>query len=136
MAKDKKGFVLYSEKLKDPRWQRKRLEIMERDEFQCKCCLSKKNTLTVHHKWYIKNKDPWDYVDSCFITFCDKCHTLFHSEYEDVDIFNYFHKRGLNKTDLFILLWHIEELFKKLGYPGMKMLSQNLLSMIINEDEL
>ena len=28
----------YSEKLKDPRWQKKRLEILERDNFRCQYC--------------------------------------------------------------------------------------------------
>jgi hypothetical protein len=28
----------YSDKLKDPRWQKKRLEVFERDGWCCQCC--------------------------------------------------------------------------------------------------
>ncbi len=39
----------YSEKLKDPRWQKKRLEIFQRDEFHCQQCGDGENTLCVHY---------------------------------------------------------------------------------------
>jgi hypothetical protein len=66
--------MTYSEKLKDPRWQRKRLEILERDGFKCKHCQSEDKTLHVHHKLYRKGKMPWDYEDEVFITLCHECH--------------------------------------------------------------
>lgn len=31
----------YSQKLLDPRWQRKRLEILQRDDFTCQVCSDK-----------------------------------------------------------------------------------------------
>ena len=40
---------VYSEKLRDPRWQKRRLEILERDAWQCQACLSTAKTLHVHH---------------------------------------------------------------------------------------
>lgn len=64
----------YSEKLRDPRWQRKRLEIMSRDDFQCQQCQTKTNTLNVHHRAYLKNRDPWDYQDHMLTTLCEPCH--------------------------------------------------------------
>lgn len=64
----------YSEKLKDPRWQKKRLEILGRDNFTCKSCGSQENTLHVHHFTYQKGKEPWDYPDNNFITLCEFCH--------------------------------------------------------------
>lgn len=64
----------YAEKLKDPRWQRKRLEIMERDGFKCRHCYSAEKTLNVHHKIYRKGKLPWDYEDEVFVTLCEECH--------------------------------------------------------------
>lgn len=66
----------YSEKLRDPRWQRKRLEIMERDGFACSHCRNTEVTLNVHHRIYRKNAMPWDYEDEVFITLCEDCHTL------------------------------------------------------------
>lgn len=66
--------VTYSEKLKDPRWQKKRLQILERDKFQCQDCGHKGKTLHVHHKYYIFKKDPWEYPDDLLITLCEDCH--------------------------------------------------------------
>lgn len=70
----------YFEKLKDPRWQRKRLEIMERNNFACASCGADENTLNVHHKIYRKNTEPWDYEDDNFIVYCESCHTSLHEE--------------------------------------------------------
>lgn len=70
----------YYQKLKSPQWQRKRLEIMERDDFTCRSCGSKEKTLNVHHKTYRKNADPWDYDNDNFITYCEDCHGKWHEE--------------------------------------------------------
>ena len=37
----------YSQKLKDPRWQKKRLQILERDEWNCQICHDNESTLVV-----------------------------------------------------------------------------------------
>jgi hypothetical protein len=69
----------YSDKLKDPRWQKKRLEILQRDNFKCRVCNDSKSTLHVHHIYYHEdNKNPWDYSNNLLITLCDKCHELEH----------------------------------------------------------
>jgi hypothetical protein len=39
--------MTYSEKLKDPRWQKKRLEVMKRDDFKCKLCNDETTTLQI-----------------------------------------------------------------------------------------
>jgi len=70
----------YYEKLRSPDWQRKRLEIMKRDNFTCVSCGNKEKTLNVHHKTYRKNADPWDYPDENFITYCEDCHCSIHEE--------------------------------------------------------
>jgi hypothetical protein len=62
----------YSEKLKDPRWQRKRLEVMQRDGFTCLCCGDTKTTLNVHHKQY--HGDPWEAPMDSLETLCEDCH--------------------------------------------------------------
>jgi hypothetical protein len=69
----------YSEKLRDPRWQKRRLEIMQRDKFTCQICLDDKSTLNVHHLWYRPGADPWDYENTALITLCENCHQ-FESE--------------------------------------------------------
>ncbi len=70
--------MTYAEKLKDPRWQKKRLEILERDKWTCFCCGRKTETLHVHHLLYITGKDPWDYESNFLITYCEICHETEH----------------------------------------------------------
>lgn len=66
--------MTYAEKLKDPRWQKKRLEILQRDDFVCQYCGSEKVTLHVHH--FIYNGNPWEASNDDLITVCEDCHYL------------------------------------------------------------
>lgn len=72
--------MTYKDKLKHPKWQKTRLQVLERDSFKCCACGDKDNMLHVHHKYYEKGKDPWDYDLSCFLTLCEKCHKLGHTK--------------------------------------------------------
>jgi hypothetical protein len=63
----------YAEKLKDPRWQRKRLEVMNRDNFTCLDCGSTNRHLQVHHCYYEKG-EPWDTSSEFLMTLCMDCH--------------------------------------------------------------
>ena len=65
--------MTYAQKLRDPRWQKKRLLILERDGWQCQSCRSTTESLQVHHLVYAK-RDPWDYADDCYQTLCANCH--------------------------------------------------------------
>lgn len=62
----------YSEKLRDPRWQKKRLEVMQRDGFACLACSDTTRTLNVHHKQYRGN--PWEAKMEMLETLCESCH--------------------------------------------------------------
>jgi hypothetical protein len=64
----------YSKKLRDPRWQKKRLEILGRDKFTCRMCADTTITLHVHHTYYASGRDPWDYPDRSLVTLCETCH--------------------------------------------------------------
>lgn len=70
--------MTYSEKLQSPLWQRKRLEILQRDGWSCLNCGSTNNTLHVHHKKYEYNREPWDYPNENFETLCKFCHKNQH----------------------------------------------------------
>ena len=81
----------YAEKLQDPQWQAKRLEILSRDQFNCQNCgwkpfpKSDAKGLEVHHHWYESGKEPWEYPNEALITLCFRCHegeTLLRSEME------------------------------------------------------
>ncbi len=69
----------YSELLKDPRWQRLRLQVFERDEWACRFCGDKKATLAVHHTEYVRGNLPWEYDPHTLLTVCEQCHQI---EYE------------------------------------------------------
>lgn len=64
----------YSKKLLDPRWQKKRLEVLQRDKFTCQSCKDNERTLHVHHCYYEWDKDPWTYNNNTLITLCAICH--------------------------------------------------------------
>lgn len=64
----------YAEKLRDPRWQKMRLEILQRDNWTCQKCKDKETELQIHHKYYIGWKDPWDCDPKTLITLCKDCH--------------------------------------------------------------
>ena len=72
--------MTYAEKLKDPRWQKKRLEILQRDEWKCRKCNKSDKTLVVHHIIYTEGKDPWNYPDYNFMTLCEECHSDIHNK--------------------------------------------------------
>lgn len=60
----------------DPRWQKVRLEIMDRDKFTCRCCGDAESELQVHHLAYAKGKRIWDAPPSDLLTLCRNCHEL------------------------------------------------------------
>lgn len=62
----------YAEKLKDPRWQKKRLKIFERDGWACVRCKDSESSLQVHHKKYFG--EPWECPDEHLETLCESCH--------------------------------------------------------------
>jgi hypothetical protein len=65
--------MTYQEKLKDPRWQKKRLKILERDDWACQKCFDTESTLHIHHRYYRKC-EPWEYPDDALVTLCENCH--------------------------------------------------------------
>lgn len=78
----------YKEKLLDPRWQKKRLSILERDQWKCRICENDKATLHVHHIFYDNAyPNPWDYPDYCLLSLCAACHETEHQDYKNAMIF-------------------------------------------------
>lgn len=67
--------MTYSEKLKDPRWQKVRLHVFERDEWRCKLCDDPSTSLHVHHKSYF-GSNPWDTPTGELVTICSECHAI------------------------------------------------------------
>ena len=107
----------YSEKLKDPRWQKKRLLILQRDNFTCCNCGSKEKTLHVHHKLYYANTEPWDYNDNVLITLCFECHE--QEQYNESEFKGLIHDlllMGVSYSDLHRHLYNSQDSLTRL-YP-------------------
>lgn len=66
----------YSEQLQNPAWQRKRLEIFQRDKFICQLCLDPGTQLQIHHKAYLKDRAPHEYEPYYLVTLCKHCHAI------------------------------------------------------------
>ncbi len=64
----------YKQQLTDPRWQRRRLEILQRDGFKCQECGDSISELHVHHGYYASGMKPWDYPAETLHTLCHECH--------------------------------------------------------------
>lgn len=65
--------MTYGELLRDPRWQRRRLEVMDRDGWACRHCEADDQELQVHHKRY-SGGAPWEVPMEWLVTLCKDCH--------------------------------------------------------------
>lgn len=101
----------YVEKLKDPRWQKMRLKVMERDGFRCAICGDDTKMLAAHHRWYgqikdeetgnIRNRHPWEYDIKDLVTICSDCHESEHQYIEEYskDIISLLKQMNFNFSD-------------------------------------
>jgi hypothetical protein len=96
----------YSDKLKDPRWQKKRLEILERDGWACRQCGDDKNTLHVHHVRYLPKREPWDYPSEMLMALCADCHQVEYEERQcaEHDLLAMLKDRGFFTSDVWVLV--------------------------------
>ena len=58
----------------DPRWQKLRLQRMDRDGWACVCCGDSSSTLHVHHKIY-RRGEVWESPLEDLQTLCERCHS-------------------------------------------------------------
>ncbi len=73
----------YSDLLGDPRWQKRRLEVLSEANFRCMKCDSTRRRLDVHHKQYRSGVMPWEYENDEFEVLCRICHETEHVELTD-----------------------------------------------------
>ena len=118
----------YKEQLKSPKWQKKRLEILKRDNFTCQIRGETERPLHVHHTSYNPGKDVWDYNEFQLITLCEDCHKEEHElKFDDISIVSAIKKAnkagitnheiewllyGLTDLDEFVDCGHIQSLTK------------------------
>ena len=68
----------FSEQYKSLKWQKKRLEILERDNFRCLSCGATDKQLHVHHCNYYKGEAIYESSQSLLVTLCEDCHKSAH----------------------------------------------------------
>jgi hypothetical protein len=77
----------YWRKLQDPRWQQKRLQVMSNQGWRCQNCGATELNgvpFTVHHRYYVSKREPWNYPSGCYLLLCDPCHENDHSSPDEV----------------------------------------------------
>lgn len=93
------------DQIKSPQWQKKRLEVLQRDNFQCQICGSTEKTLHVHHLYYKDNLNYWEYPDIAYITLCEDCHNREHKVRDSINqIVRHFNKCGITNTEIYEFL--------------------------------
>jgi len=98
----------YSEILKDPRWQKKRLQILERDNWTCCFCGDTESTLHVHHIVY--SGKPWEQRDASYLTLCETCHEQESNPYV---------RRGMKNSSDHELFFHIMQMHLRISRSDM-----------------
>jgi hypothetical protein len=94
----------YEEKLRHPKWQRRRLEIMELAGWQCEICGDTEEEFHIHHTGY-SGREPWDSPDEELWCLCTTCHTLSHLKEEKIVAF-----LGSREPKREIVMVHYDEL--------------------------
>lgn len=112
MKKDQEKTLSYNEQIKSPHWQKRRLQILQRDNFTCQICGSTGKTLHVHHLCYRKDAKIWDYPDNTLITLCEDCHRMEHemqseNDYSVTNLINDLLISGFTNFELVSILYKI-----------------------------
>lgn len=129
----------YKEQIKSPKWQKRRLEIMQKDNFTCQLCGDTESMLNVHHLTYHKDKKIWEYEDWELITLCENCHKEEHSSIDDViNEIESIKSRGvtvqeikaaLNSIDISLYLGHDDCIYNLVG-PDSTMGQENDIKLL------
>ena len=64
-------------------WEKKRLEILQRDNFECQICKEEGGfapATTVHHILHLENRPDLALEDDNLMTVCEACHNILHPE--------------------------------------------------------
>jgi len=126
----------YSEKLKSPKWQKKRLEILQRDNFTCQICTDSETELHVHHKKY--TGEPFEAPAEDLITLCKCCHKAeTFANKNTMTVISAFKKGGdyfakLSNNSLYILKSSINFSDDSITEIEMQVMNPKELAVIIN----
>lgn len=105
----------YKEQIKHPKWQKKRLEILSRDNFTCQDCFDNESQLNVHHISYLKGAKIWEYENDMLLTLCNNCHNeMTKLSIESNEIISSFvtptRRKHINEILICLVEWYPDEL--------------------------
>ena len=125
------GTKIYSDLIKSPKWQKRRLEILQRDNFTCQECGDTESQLHVHHIGYADN--PLEVNPKLLKTLCVSCHDYETEWLNSLKpcLFQDLRNVGLNASALSSLAW----LFESSKDRGWDEYTIGLISDLINNDE-
>jgi hypothetical protein len=115
----KKEFPAWKEQIKSPKWQKKRLEVLNLRGFKCEECKNEDKTLHVHHRFYISGRLIHEYDNDVLQVLCEDCHkkehvkktdNTVHEEYLDLIKLIKDHKSIYNEDILYDLTFILEEI--------------------------
>jgi len=104
----------YSELLTSPKWQKKRLLVLNRDNFTCQYCGDGETELHIHHTKYEKGKNAIEISEQYLLTLCRICHynvTFLTSDIECFLYYKYIHSEIDQKEKIKVRNW-VEEIIK------------------------
>ncbi len=93
----------FKDQYKHPKWQKKRLSILKRDNWKCTICTNDERQLHVHHhKYPAKGKFIWNINNKFLTTVCDRCHGLIHKlkDEDDTCLSTFVDQTGISYYDV------------------------------------
>ena len=124
--------MTYAEKLRDPRWQRRRLDVMQNAGFACERCNTDAVTLNVHHIVYRRGADPWDYDDDDLACLCEDCH---EREHRAIDMLRRLIRKGHPENIVRLVARHIDEESGAAFDPPLYRVVQRLVESVSKGDK-
>lgn len=133
MKKDQEKSLSYEEQIKSPHWHKRRLQILQRDNFTCQICGSTEKTLHVHHLCYRKGAKIWEYPDNTLITLCEDCHRMEHEMRleNDYSVTNLIHDLTYSGFTYFELV----SILYKIAYESFVNGDQHIISKLLDRDK-
>ena len=119
----------WAAKLLTARWQKKRIQILQSDLWQCQGCGETEKQLEVHHIDYWPNREPDQYDGKMLQVLCRTCHELEkHRKTAEVNLFNAFRYRKWTIADIYALSAYLHR------YPAFSDKIKLLIENHIKED--
>jgi len=124
----------YTEKFQDMRWQKLRLKVFERDNWNCRMCGETEGSFHCHHLYYNSDTEPWDYPMNTFKTLCSDCHEKEKGKMNNLftRLTNTVKAKGFLSTEAEVLITAIEDMIVLKDFP----LQMMAVSVILKDEAL